>query len=136
MIYTTYFAKLKKLPKNVIPISICAKAPSWYSGAEYKQLAPTYELLMRWKETHDKDYYTKCFTSEILGRKDVANVIRELQTLLPLEVIEVINSPICFSKNYHIVLVCYEKSSDFCHRHLVSEWLKEKGIECSEYNFN
>ena len=32
------------------------------------------------------------------------------------------------------VLLCWEKSSDFCHRHLVSEWLSEKlGIEVKEY---
>ena len=29
MIYTSYFAKLKALPNNIIPISICAKVPSW-----------------------------------------------------------------------------------------------------------
>ena len=29
MIYTTYFANLKKLPKKVHPISICGKAPDW-----------------------------------------------------------------------------------------------------------
>ena len=30
MIYTSYFAKLKSLPENIIPISICGKAPDWY----------------------------------------------------------------------------------------------------------
>ena len=30
-IYTSYFAKLKKLPDNIIPISICAKVPNWYT---------------------------------------------------------------------------------------------------------
>lgn len=34
-IYTTYFAKLKSLPENVIPISISAKAPVWYIGTQY-----------------------------------------------------------------------------------------------------
>ena len=37
MIYTTYFAQLRNLPKNIIPISICAKAPSWYNGLQYKK---------------------------------------------------------------------------------------------------
>lgn len=30
------------------------------------------------------------------------------------------------------VLLCYEKPGDFCHRHLVSQWLNENGIRCSE----
>ena len=33
------------------------------------------------------------------------------------------------------VLCCYEKSTDFCHRHLVAEWLIRNGIKCEEYKF-
>ena len=33
-----------------------------------------------------------------------------------------------------IVLVCYEKSGDFCHRYLVADWLsKNLGIEVKEW---
>jgi len=46
MIYTSYFAKLKSLPEDIIPISICAKSPNWYKGLQYKRLAPTYDLLL------------------------------------------------------------------------------------------
>lgn len=37
--------------------------------------------------------------------------------------------------DYHpnIVLLCYEKPTDFCHRHLVAQWLIENGFECKEY---
>lgn len=31
------------------------------------------------------------------------------------------------------ILVCYEKSSSFCHRHILAKWLKENGVECEEY---
>ena len=34
-----------------------------------------------------------------------------------------------------IVLLCYERPTDFCHRHLVSAWFREHGIECKEYEF-
>lgn len=44
MIYTTYFAKLKSLPNNIIPISICGKAPNWYTGLQYKKLAPKFDF--------------------------------------------------------------------------------------------
>lgn len=31
MIYTSYFVKIKELERNnIIPISICGKAPDWY----------------------------------------------------------------------------------------------------------
>ena len=61
MIYTSYFAKLNKLPEDITPISICAKTPSWYHGFEYKKLAPKYDFFMEWKQNHDNDYYIKCF---------------------------------------------------------------------------
>ena len=33
-----------------------------------------------------------------------------------------------------IALVCYEKPSDFCHRHLVAKWINENtNIEVREY---
>jgi len=54
MIYTSYFAKLKSLPDNIIPVSICAKAPDWYKGYQFKRLAPSYALLMDWKRRHDE----------------------------------------------------------------------------------
>lgn len=60
-IYTSYFAKLKYLPNNIVPISICAKTPEWYKGLQYKKLAPTYYFFMEWKKNHDNAYYIKCF---------------------------------------------------------------------------
>lgn len=122
MIYTSYFAKLKSLPKNVVPISICGKAPAWYKGLQYKKLAPKYDFFMKWKETHDNDYYIKCFNEQVLSKLDVSNVIRELIDLIPEDSI---GKTIC--------LVCYEKPSDFCHRHLVADWLNKNGFECKEW---
>lgn len=120
MIYTSYFAKLKSLPKNIIPISICGKAPDWYKGLQYKRLAPKYDFFMKWKETHDNDYYIKCFNEQVLNKLDAHEVVTNLQSL---------------GGEHDICLICYEKPGDFCHRHLVADWLNENGLECEEYNF-
>ena len=32
-----------------------------------------------------------------------------------------------------VILLCYEKPGDFCHRHLVADWLTKNGTECKEY---
>ena len=133
MIYTTYFAKLKYLPKNVIPISICGKAPSWYTGLQYKKLAPKYNFFIKWKETHDNDYYVEHFQKEVLSPLDFIKTIHELHLLLPYEVREKIQSSIWDASDWHIALVCYEKPSGFCHRHLVAQWLNTQGIKCEEY---
>ena len=125
MIYTTYFAKLKSLPKDVLPISICGKSPTWYTGLQYKKLAPKYDFFMEWKENHDNDYYIKCFNEQVLDKLDILTVLRNL--------IDMANGMNGEYKS--IALVCYEKPNDFCHRHLVAEWLRNNDIECEEYKF-
>lgn len=118
MIYTTYFANLKNLSKNVIPISICAKAPSWYGGLQYKKLAPTYNILVKYKNDCDKGYYIKHYQKEVLEKVNPVEVIDDLLRL---------------SNSTNIALVCYEKPTDFCHRHLVANWLNKNGFQTKEY---
>ena len=125
MIYTSYFAKLKSLPENIIPISICGKAPDWYKGLQYKKLAPKYGFFMEWKKNHDNDYYIKCFNEQVLDKLNALTVMRDL--------IDLVNS----TEDHigkEIALICYEKPSDFCHRHLVAEWLNSNGIQCKEWD--
>jgi uncharacterized protein (DUF488 family) len=126
MIYTSYFAKLKSLPENIVPISICGKAPDWYKGLQYKKLAPKYDFFIEWKKNQDNDYYIKCFNEQVLNKLDVEQVVFEL-----FDTVYFINSV-----DTDICLICYEKPSDFCHRHLVADWLNKNGILCEEYNFN
>lgn len=117
MIYTSYFAKLNKLPPNVVPISICGKAPAWYNGLQYKKLAPKYSFFSEWKKNGDNNYYIKHFNDEVLSTLSPQTVYNELLKL---------------SGGKDIALICYEKPTDFCHRHLVAEWLTANNIKCDE----
>ena len=110
VIYTSYFAQLRKIPDNIVPISICAKAPDWYSGIQYKKLAPKYGFLMKYKQNQDRDAYINSFQKEILDVLNQDDVVSELSAL---------------SEGKDIVLLCFEKTQDFCHRHLVADWLNE-----------
>jgi uncharacterized protein (DUF488 family) len=117
-IYTSYFAKLKSLPADIIPISICGKAPLFYKGIQYKTLAPKYEFFMQWKADHDNDKYTQCYQKEVLDELDAQTVLEKLSEL---------------SEGKDVALICYEKASDFCHRHLVADWLCQHGQEVEEW---
>lgn len=119
---TGYFAKLSSYKeKGLIPVAICGKSPDWYDGLEYKKLAPKYDFFKEWKYGNhkgDNEYYIKEFNSKVLSHLDIDTVISELEKLTN-------------TKSDNIILICYEKSSDFCHRHLVSDWLRAK-IQCDE----
>lgn len=123
MIYTSYFAQLKNLPSDIIPISICGKAPDWYTGLQYKKLASKYDSFQEWKRNHDNDYYIKCFQEQVLGKLTPTDVIVDLSNLV-------------YSFNVgecDIALICYEKPTDFCHRHLVADWLNKNGFKTKEW---
>jgi len=108
---TSYFAKYKGLNA----VSIALSKPKWYQCGEYKQLAPTWNLLNKYKLDRDEEYYIKHYYEDVLSKLDPKQVYEEL--------------------GEDAVLLCWEKSLDFCHRHIVSEWLhKELGIEVKEYN--
>lgn len=137
MIYTTYFAQLRNLPPNVITISICRFPPKWFSGLEYLRLAPSWKILKKWKDS-SKDYaaandYVRQFNHEVLELLSAREVLCELQALVPGEIQTKMKVSISESDDWHIALVCYEKPSDFCHRHLISKWLRDNGIECKEW---
>lgn len=125
MIYTSYFANIRNLPENVIPVAICGKSPDGYKGLEYKKLAPKYWFFKEWKENHDDNFYIENFNREVLSTLSIQSVLYDLINLL--------KSNGYVQDTYDICLVCYEKPEDFCHRHLVAQWFKSNGINCTEF---
>lgn len=123
---TGYFAKLKNYQKaNLTPISIAAKAPVWYKGSEYKKLAPKWSFYSEWKNgSHkgDNDYYIKHYKEEVLDKLDPEQVLKELEGFSGVS-------------EDNIILLCYEKTGTFCHRHLVADWLNQN-IKRDNYVFN
>lgn len=118
MIYTTYFAKLRFLPDGIVPISICGKVPNGYKGLQFRSLSPKYDFFTKWKETRDDIYYIRCYKEKVLSRLKASDVASTLYGM---------------SNGQDVALVCYEKTGDFCHRHIVADWLRENGIPCNEY---
>lgn len=144
MLYTSYFANIKKLPQFTIPVSIALKPiPNW-SGLQYRKVSPTEEILNVWKQNHDIPLYCTTYKQKVLDRLTPGEVVEELQNIAIEELkrshLTVFlddtgnqKEKIWESGRVHIALLCYEKSDDFCHRHLLSKWLSEHGYSCSEY---
>jgi hypothetical protein len=116
MIYTTYFSSKKY--KQEDGVSIARWAPFW-NGLTFKALAPNEALLKWWKNLAPEDQGKADF-------KDYYEKRYRLQTLSSLDPKEVAMILECK------VLLCFEKTGDFCHRHIVAKWLREAGFECEE----
>lgn len=116
-IYTSYFAKAKKLPKDLVQVSISLFPPKHFVGKEYKKIAPTQKILFDWKRLANKEKYVREYQRDVLSKLDEAKVYSELEKI---------------GQGKDIVLLCYEKSEDFCHRHLFAEWMTKKGYEVIE----
>lgn len=100
MLKTSYFYKSGTLPNAV---AISAKVPDFYKGRCYKKLAPTWDIFKEWKETGDEKLYTKRYCEEVLSKLNPIEVYNEL--------------------GEDSILLCFENSEKFCHRHIVANWL-------------
>jgi uncharacterized protein (DUF488 family) len=99
--------------KNPNAVSIAARAPDWYTGRQYKKLAPKYDFFMKYKQDGDEVYYTEQFQKLVLDVLDPRLVFEEL--------------------GENAILLCYEAKKEFCHRRLVANWLeKNLGIKVPE----
>lgn len=60
MIYTGYYAKLKKYEnEGLYPIAISGKVPSFYTKAYWSDFAPRYDMFLEWKSGKiDNSQYT------------------------------------------------------------------------------
>ena len=110
MIYTSYFASRKYDPEQ--SVSIARWAPRGYQGASIPDLYPPADLLRDYKSgAVDQKEYEQIYRERVLSRLNPDTVAKRLDGL---------------------VLLCYEKSGSFCHRHIVAAWLREHGYQCEE----
>lgn len=115
---TTYFAALRHAPRDFVPLSIALWPPNGFTGEIFRPFCPPPFLIRAYKGGGmSVAEYTEIFTRDILDalpEKSVleANLARHGEKLL---------------------LCCYEKPGDFCHRHLIAKRLSEMGFDCREY---
>jgi hypothetical protein len=110
MIYTSYFGSKKWDINN--SVSIARKTPDYVNVPIYLKLAPPFELVKEYKQDYDQSKYVLRYSIEVLSHLNPQKVLEELDGK---------------------TLLCYEKSGDFCHRHIVGKWLNiYTGIDIKE----
>ena len=106
-LWTSYFSSSEWEPDNVV--SIAGKSPSYYNGPEYKKLAPKFWFFEKYKRDGDKEFYTRQYYEEVLDKLDPEEVYNDL--------------------GKDTVLLCWEKPGEFCHRHIVANWFKDRIVQ-------
>ena len=112
-IATGYFAKAKTYADMGYALVSIARVAPWFLAKELNVypldcLAPTDDILAL-KDQPDK--YTPKYRREILAKLKPTDVFHKLGMIAHQE------------QKDKVVLLCYESSEKFCHRHLVAEWL-------------
>ncbi|RLI53634.1 MAG: hypothetical protein DRO87_11325 [Candidatus Thorarchaeota archaeon] len=111
MIYTSYFARLKDVRNlGITPVSVAQGLPRGIEILSYRKLAPPWGLIKEYKRTGDESLYTRVYFETILNKFNQYKVITDI-LLLALEP--------------NVALICFEKPGDFCHRHLIAQWLNQ-----------
>ena len=122
-LHTSYFAKVKQLQQMGFTNLVCVAgyAPKFFfdvSGARFMpDLAPRKDWFWEWKKGHlPNEWYIQKYNETVLSKLNPAKVIEELGD--------------------GAVMLCYEKPADFCHRHLIAEWIEANtGVKVSEVQF-
>lgn len=124
MIFTCNFANWTKMLGSVYPISIARFPPRGWKGAAYPPLFPPDSLIKYYKSGKINDIeYRTLYQEMVLDKLAPAKVVTELYDMYDNE------------EYASCVLLCYENANKFCHRHLVTEWLKDANFYVVEYDF-
>lgn len=112
--FTSYFSNLRNVTN---PLSISGKAPDWYSGPQFKVLAPKWSFFKAYKDGKiTSDEYTSEYYRLVLDELDPHKTYRYLIDMYGEDV----------------TLLCYEKPGDFCHRRIVASWFEAAGYMVHE----
>ena len=132
MLYTSYFAMIKNMPANAMPVSISRFPPKWFEGKCVKNLAPSERLLLDYKHTpnYPLDKYERRYRDEILDHHVTEAWIKKGTEGICPNTLD--GKPVWESETDHVVFCCFEKTGDFCHRNILAEHLRDIGIPCRE----
>lgn len=120
-IYTSYFANLKTLEEaGIYCVAICSKVPDFFKGPNLESVAPSKSILYEYKNSQqtdaDREHYRQRYENEILCayRFHPEYLTDRLAYFSSVE------------GNKDVALLCYERPEDFCHRHILAEWMNER----------
>lgn len=110
--YFAYTAKYQQMGYTCI--SIARFKPKWFNGLSLEELSPPYVLIKSLKSgIITEDEFTNAYIS-MLDKLDIDGVFDKIKYFINKE------------QSKGVVLLCYEKFGDFCHRHILAKYLNTR----------
>lgn len=110
-IFTSYFSRAKGLDvTRYFVVSIARFQPKDFFAYPCLALAPSAELLLQYKNGLSRGVYEECYRHDVLESQDIHKVFEGLAKL---------------ANGRDIVLCCYERPFQFCHRRLLARYVEE-----------
>ena len=115
---TSYFSKFNRLSEEekdkYYPIAISTTVPSWSVYSEHHTFISPKNILPRYK---NGEISWEQYTIEYI---ELLNRLEEIQSVYEFY------SKIETEEEKEVVLLCYEKSDAFCHRHILRNFLNNR----------
>ena len=112
-ILTSYYAKCKNGVKGAVLIPVSTGVPPWFipENEPMRILAPGWDLVNGIKHGEiDEEEYTKLY-KEKLSKISISKVLEQITFYCNMYGVD------------NAILLCWENSEDFCHRHIIADWL-------------
>lgn len=105
-----YTSNYSRHGNDLRSVAISRQPPVYYQGVISTILAPTWEIVTNYKRgIIDEDRYIFEYISLLEERK-----------LTPKRVVNAFPE--------RTIFLCYESPNDFCHRHVLAEWLNQSNV--------
>lgn len=109
MIATSYYAKAARYP-DTFKIAISRSIPNWFKpNCQLTWLAPSWSMLSQYKLDHNENKYTFKYLQMLADKNKVLEYLVERMNVM--------------ERKQNVLLLCWETSGKFCHRHLLADYL-------------
>lgn len=119
-IYTSYFGNYKNIPQEYQCISIANSKPKGLNIPTWTDVVPNWNNVKEFKE------------QQITACEFIKRYISDLTYDSPLKHFDYLEK--YEDKVEAVVLLCWEKSADFCHRTILADYLQTIGFDVEEYS--
>ena len=137
MIYTSYFGNLRNINGPYEVVSICLQPPKWFMGVNIRDLAPRSFDFREYKKNGDEQRMKESYLQNVLQLLGPEVILAKIFLALSDKAQEILAQEGDYwykSPDFHVVLLCYEKPTGFCHRFVLSEYLNKYDIPVTELN--